>query len=73
MVCFNKNLGMLIIKSERLLGNKIVEYSLSDINNVRVERIRRSKSTTYAVVLEMGSNLEKICLSSLVFMRLKKA
>ncbi|HBB31567.1 MAG TPA: hypothetical protein DDZ80_04325 [Cyanobacteria bacterium UBA8803] len=70
---FDKKAGKLIFKSQKLLWTKVVEYPLSDITSVIVDKRRASDNTTYAVTLKIASRPQKLCLSSMVFMRLKKA
>ncbi|CAD5949426.1 hypothetical protein NO108_02825 [Planktothrix rubescens] len=72
-VCFNKSQNQFQIQTKRLLGTKTREYPLNDIH-VRVQKtpfqvksqtsiLRTQKEPIYLVILEIGSNSEKIKVS----------
>lgn len=72
---FDKNLKKLIIKYERILRKKVVEYPLDDIRAVVVEKKYSSKTNQYQffIALIIASNSRNIRLSNTSYLRLRKA
>lgn len=67
-VWIDKEKGKLILNYERLLGTKIIEYSIGDITSVIVEKnYNYDAGSTYIVYLKIGSKGQKIQLSNLGF------
>lgn len=67
-VWFDKQNRKLIVKAERLLGTKIIEYPICNITNVIVEKnYYSSNSPTYSIYLNIASKPKKIRLSSTSF------
>lgn len=66
---FDKQNGKLMIKTERLLGTKNIEYPICNITNVIVEKnhYNSSNGPTYSIYLKIASKPKKIRLSSTSF------
>lgn len=73
-VWFNQQNCKLIIQANRLIGTKTIEYPICNITDVIVEKnYYSSNSPTYSIFLRIASKPQKIRLSNISVMRLKKA